>query len=390
MNAAVSYQCLAEDGAARRGRLTTPHGVIDTPAFMPVGTRASVRTLDSHDLRSAGTQMVLANTYHLMLRPGAEAVAELGGLHRFMGWDGAVLTDSGGYQAFSLDAAVTEEGCGFRSVYDGSKLFLTPEQAVHRQELLGPDIAMVLDVCIGLPAPRIEVEGAMEMSLRWAERSAAVHSRPDQALFGIVQGGVDPDLRLESARRTAELGFPGYGIGGLSVGEDPALRDAAVEAAAAGLPPEAPRYFMGLGDPEGLLEAVARGVDLFDCVWPTRLARHGKAITSRGDFNIRLARFAGDEAPLDPDCSCLTCRTYSRAYLRHLAATGELSLPRLLSIHNLAAIHRLLAEARSAIEAGAFSDLHRRTAAARRSGPAPGGGRPAADSMDYSNGLRSG
>lgn len=390
MNAAVSYECLAEDGAARRGRLTTPHGVVETPAFMPVGTRASVRTLDSHDLRSTGAQMVLANTYHLMLRPGAEAVAELGGLHRFMGWDGAVLTDSGGYQVFSLDAAVTEEGCGFRSVYDGSKLFLTPEQAVHRQELLGPDIAMVLDVCIGLPAPRAEVEEAMEMSLRWAERSAAVHSRPDQALFGIVQGGVDPDLRLESARRTAELGFPGYGIGGLSVGEDPALRDAAVEAAVAGLPPEAPRYFMGLGDPEGLLEAVARGVDLFDCVWPTRLARHGKVITSRGDFNIRLARFAGDEAPLDPDCSCLTCRTYSRAYLRHLAATGELSLPRLLSIHNLAAIHRLLAEAGSAIEAGAFSDWRRRTAAARRSGPAPGGGRPMADSRDYSNGLRSG
>lgn len=371
MTAAVSYECLAEDGAARRGRLTTPHGVIDTPAFMPVGTRASVRTLDSRDLASVGAQMMLANTYHLMLRPGAEAVADLGGLHRFMGWGGAVLTDSGGYQAFSLGASVTEEGCGFRSVYDGSKLFFTPEQAVHRQELLGADIAMVLDVCIGLPAPRAEAEAAMEMSLRWAARSAAVHSRADQALFGIVQGGVDPDLRLESARRTAELGFPGFGIGGLSVGEDPALRDAAVEAAVAGLPPEAPRYFMGLGDPEGLLEAVARGVDLFDCVWPTRLARHGKAITSRGDFNIRLARFAGDEDPLDPDCSCLTCRTYSRAYLRHLAATKELSLPRLLSIHNLAAIHRLLAEARAAIEAGAFAGLHSRAAAARRGGARP-------------------
>ncbi len=366
---AVSYECLARDGQARRGLLTTPHGVIDTPAFMPVGTRASVRTLDSHDLRSVGTQMVLANTYHLMLRPGAETVADMGGLHAFMGWDGSILTDSGGYQVFSLDATVTEEGCGFRSVYDGSRVFLTPEQAVRRQEQLGPDIAMVLDVCIGLPAPRSEVRAAMELSLRWAERSAAVHSRPDQALFGIVQGGADPDLRLESARRTAELGLAGFGIGGLSVGEDMGRRNESVEAAVAGLPPHAPRYFMGLGDPEGLLEAVARGVDLFDCVWPTRLARHGKVITSRGDYNIRLAGFAGDGGPLDPDCSCLTCLTYPRAYLRHLAVTGELSLPRLLSIHNLTAVHRLLAEARTAIETGAFDSLRRRLTAARRTGP---------------------
>ena len=362
----VSYRCLAQDGQARRGLLTTPHGVIDTPAFMPVGTRASVRTLGSHDLYSVGTQMVLANTYHLMLRPGAETIADLGGLNGFMGWDGAILTDSGGYQVFSLNAKVTEEGSAFRSVYDGSRVFLTPEQAVRIQEQLGPDIAMVLDVCIGLPAPRVEVVAAMDLTLRWAERSMAVHRRPDQALFGIVQGGVDPDLRFESARRTAELGMVGFGIGGLSVGEDPKLRDLALEAAVAGLPAHAPRYFMGLGDPEGLMEAVARGVDLFDCVWPTRLARHGKVITSHGDYNIRLARFARDNAPLDPDCSCVTCVTYPRAYLRHLAVTGELSLPRLLSIHNLSTIHRILAEAREAIEAGTFETFRRRMAVRRR------------------------
>ena len=371
---AVTYEKLAVDGQARRGRLTTPHGVIDTPAFMPVGTRASVRTLDSHDLRAVGTQVVLANTYHLMLRPGASLIAGLGGLHPFMAWDGPILTDSGGYQVFSLGASVVEEGCGFRSVYDGSRVFLTPEDAVHVQEELGPDIAMVLDVCIALPAPRERVVEAMELTLRWAQRSVEAHRRTDQALFGIVQGGVDPDLRLESARRTAELGVDGFGIGGLSVGEDRRQRNAALEAAVAGLPPHAPRYFMGLGDPEGLLEAIARGVDMFDCVWPTRLARHGKVITSRGDYNIRLARFAEDEGPLDPDCSCLTCGMYPRAYLRHLAVVGELSLPRLLSIHNLAATHRVLAEARSAIESGSFGELCRRLTDRRRDGqPDPSG-----------------
>ena len=377
---AVTYRCLAADGSARKGRLTTPHGVVDTPAFMPVGTRASVRTLDSHDLRSVGTRMVLANTYHLMLRPGTGPIAALGGLHAFMGWDGPILTDSGGYQAFSLEASVTEEGFGFRSVYDGSPVFLTPEDAVHLQEELGADIAMVLDVCIGLPAPRAEVVEAMERTLRWAERSMDAHRRTDQALFGIVQGGADPDLRLESARRTAELGMAGYGIGGLSVGEDLGRRNEAVEAAVAGLPPDVPRYFMGLGDAEGMLEAVARGVDLFDCVWPTRLARHGKVITDRGDYNIRLARFVEDQGPLDPACSCLTCRTYPRAYLRHLAVTGEMSLPRLLSIHNLVATHRILSDARSAIDTGTFDDFRRRLTGARAEG------RPGAQAVGRSGG----
>ena len=365
----VTYQCSAEDGAARRGRLVTPHGAVETPAFMPVATRASVKGLDSHDLRDVGTRMVLANTYHLMLRPGAGRISALGGLHTFMGWDGPILTDSGGYQAFSLKASITEDGCGFKSVYDGSHHFLTPERAVSVQEELGPDIAMVLDVCSGLPAPREAVVEAMERTLRWAERSVRARSREDQALFGIVQGGADPDLRYDSARRTAELDVDGFGIGGLSVGEDLGRRNESVEAAVAGLPAGAPRYFMGLGDTEGLLEAVARGVDLFDCVWPTRLARHGKVISSEGDYNIRLARFAGDDAPLDPDCPCPTCRTYSRAYLRHLATTRELSLPRLLSLHNLVATHRLLQEAREAIAAGSFAEFHRQVVARRR--PAP-------------------
>lgn len=357
------------DGAARQGRLITPHGAIETPAFMPVGTRSVVRSLDSSDLREVGTQMVLANTYHLMLRPGARLIAGMGGLHPFMGWDRPILTDSGGYQAFSLGAKVTEDGCGFRSVYDGSKIFLTPENAVQVQEELGPDIAMVLDVCIGLPAPRSKVVEAMELTLRWAERSVSAHRRGDQALFGIVQGGAEPDLRYESARRTAELDMAGFGIGGLSVGEDMGRRNEAVEAAVAGLPSRAVRYFMGLGDPEGLLEAVARGVDLFDCVWPTRLARHGKVITSQGDYNIRLARFAEDDGPLDPECSCAPCRTYPRGYLRHLAVTKELSLARLLSIHNLAATHRLLEGARKAIADGCFAEYHRRAATLRRRGP---------------------
>lgn len=363
---AATFRRLATDGDARTGRLATPHGEVETPAFMPVGTRAVVRGLDSRDLREAGTQMVLANTYHLMLRPGAGVIARLGGLHGFMGWDGPILTDSGGYQVFSLDARVTEDGCRFRSVYDGSEAFLTPEDAVRIQERLGPDIAMVLDVCIALPAPREDVMEAMERTLRWAERSVEVHERTDQALFGIVQGGIDPDLRMESARRTAELRMAGYGIGGLSVGEAREPRNEALEAAVAGLPPEAPRYFMGLGDPEGLLDAVARGVDLFDCVWPTRLARHGKVITGRGDYNIRLARFITDDGPLDPECPCPTCRTYPRAYLRHLAATRELSLPRLLSVHNLVATHRLLEGARSAIEAGTFAEFRRQVTHNRR------------------------
>ena len=344
----------ATDGQARSGRFETSHGTVETPAFMPVGTRATVRALDVHDLRAAGAGIVLSNTYHLMLRPGADVIEAAGGLHRFMAWDGPILTDSGGYQIFSLQPRITEDGAAFRSVYDGSSVHLSPEGAVAVQESLGPDIAMVLDVCIGLPAGRLAVEAAMERTLRWAERSLAAHRRPDQLLFGIVQGGVDDELRARSARATADLGFPGFGIGGLSVGEDASDRNRALSAAVAELPIDKPRYVMGLGDTEGVLDAVARGADMFDCVLPTRLARHGKALTSVGDFNIRRAEFIGSNEPLDPACACLTCTTYERGYLRHLVATGELLAHRLMSIHNLTFTLGVLSAARAAIIAGTF------------------------------------
>ena len=355
----------ATDGRSRRGVLHTPHGDVHTPAFMPVGTRASVRALDSADLRAVGAEMVLANTYHLMLRPGAELVDRRGGLHGFMSWDGPILTDSGGYQIFSLEPKIDEEGAAFRSTYDGSKHLLTPEGATRVQELLGPDIAMVLDVLIGLPAPREEVKAAMDRTHRWAERARDAHTRPDQAQFGIIQGGTDPDLRAHSARAIAELGFPGFGIGGLSVGESMRERNIALDAVIPELPPDKPRYVMGLGDPEGVLAAIERGADLFDCVWPTRLARHGRAITWSGDFNIKRLEFAEDDTSLDEGCGCLTCTTYSRAYLRHLHITGELSLHRLLSIHNLTMTQDLLRGARDSIESGTFAEYRSRVVSAR-------------------------
>ena len=368
MASPVTFSTSATDGLARRGQITTPHGPVDTPAFMPVGTRASVRALDSQDLRNVGAQMVLSNTYHLMLRPGADLIARLGGLHEFMAWDGPMLTDSGGFQVFSLEPGINEEGATFKSTYDGSTVSMTPEQAVAIQEDLGADIAMVLDICTALPAPREVAAEAMERTLRWAERSKDAHTGPDQAQFGIVQGGVDLELRAESARRTAEIGFPGFGIGGLSVGEPAEERNAALDACLTELPATAPRYVMGLGDPEGMLDAIARGIDLFDCVWPTRLARHGKAITSRGDFNIRRLEFADDSAAIDPGCDCSTCTTYSRAYLRHLASTKELSVHRMLSIHNLTMTQNLLSGARGAIEQGAFEEFHSTAVSARTGG----------------------
>ena len=322
---------------------------------MPVGTRAAVKSVDSEDLEVLGAGVVLANTYHLMLRPGAEKVAKLGGLHQFMSWDRPILTDSGGFQVFSLDPEITEDGVTFRSSYDGDLVELTPEGAIELQEMLGADMIMVLDVCVGLPAPREVVRREMDRTLRWAERCIAAKTRTDQALFGIVQGGIDAELRQESARRTADLGFPGFGIGGLSVGEEAADRNLAIEASVAELPHDKPRYVMGLGDPEGLLDAVARGVDMFDCVLPTRHARHGKVMTSTGDFSIRKRRFESDERPLDPGCDCLACARYSRAYLRHLYRRKEITAMRLLSIHNLRHVVALLQGAREAIAAGRFS-----------------------------------
>ncbi len=355
----------SRDGAARAGQLTLAHGPVSTPAFMPVGTRGSVRALDSGDLRATGSQMVLANTYHLMLRPGAERIGRLGGLHAFMAWDGPILTDSGGFQVFSLGAEVTEEGISFRSTYDGSTVFLTPEEATRVQELLGPDVAMVLDELIGLPAPPEKVRAAMERTLRWAERARAAHSRPDQVQFGIIQGGVDPSLRAIAARDIADLGFKGLALGGLSVGESPAERNTAIEATVTELPEGRVRYVMGLGDSEGVLDAVARGCDLFDCVWPTRLARHGKVLTGGGDFNIRRAEFIEDASPIDEACACSTCASYSKAYLNHLVRVGELAAHRLLSIHNLHYTHQLMAAARIAIHEGRFAEYRAQVVSGR-------------------------
>lgn len=360
------WEAIALDGQARLGRLHTTHGTVDTPAFMPVGTRGSVRALDSRDLEELPAQMILANTYHLMLRPGTEVVESVGGLHRFTAWRGPILTDSGGFQVFSLSPRVEEEGVRFRSTYDGSKVFLRPEDAVAVQEALGADIAMQLDVLVGLPASREAVEEAMERTLRWGERSLASHRRDDLALFGIVQGGSDPELRARSAIRTASLGFAGFGIGGLSVGEPAHERNLALEAAVGELPVDKVRYVMGLGDTEGVLDAVARGADLFDCVWPTRLARHGKVLSEKGDYSIKLAENATNPGPLESGCECLTCQRYSRAYLRHLRVTGELSAHRLLSLHNLHYTLSLMSSVREAIKGGRFEEFRRERATQRQ------------------------
>lgn len=365
MTHAAQWEQVGVDGEARAGVLALTHGTVSTPGFMPVGTRGVVKALDATDLVSVGAEMVLANTYHLMLRPGAELVASLGGLHGFMGWPGPILTDSGGYQVFSLKPRINEMGAEFRSTYDGALVRLSPEQAVQIQELLGADIVMTLDVCLGLPSPPAEIRAAMDLTLRWAERSLAAHTRSDQALFGIVQGGVDPDLRAESARRLADLGFSGFGIGGLSVGETASERHLALAACLSELPAGRPRYVMGLGDPEGVLAAVAQGADLFDCVWPTRLARHGRILTAAGDYNLRRAEHASDRRSLEEGCGCHTCQTVSRAYLRHLLVTNELTVFRLLSLHNLTYTLRLLAQAGAAIRTGTFEDFRRQVVEAR-------------------------
>lgn len=357
----------AADGNSRSGTLRLAHGTVSTPAFMPVGTRASVKGLDVADLGRVGAELVLANTYHLMLRPGADIVEKLGGLHGFWGWTGPILTDSGGYQIYSLDPRLSEQGARFRSTYDGSTVELGPEDAIHVQESLGADIAMVLDVCVGLPAPRAMVLEGMERTLRWSERAVNVHDRTDQALFGIVQGGIDEDLRIESAERTAELGFSGFGIGGLSVGESAPDRNRALDAAISALPTDKIRYVMGLGDPEGVLDAVGRGADLFDCVWPTRLARHGRVLTSRGDYNLRRSQYRDDPRPLAEDCDCHTCTSASRAYLRHLLSTNELTVFRLLSIHNLFYTLGLMTNVRRAISEQRF-DAYRSEVIGDRNG----------------------
>ena len=353
----LQYELESTDGRARAGRMVSPRGEIPTPVFMPVGTRAAVKMLDTADLERLGPPIVLGNTYHLMERPGSERIAAAGGLHRFMGWDGHLLTDSGGYQIFSLSPKITEEGAAFKSVYDGSIVDLSPERSVAVQEDLGADIAMVLDVCPPLPATRDEILDAVERTARWAERSKAAHTRADQAQFGIVQGGVDPELRVRSARQITPIGFDGYAVGGLSVGESRADMLPALDAATAELPSDRPRYFMGLGDPVGLVEAVAHGIDMFDCVLPTRLARHGTALTSEGRLNLSAARYAADDGPIDPGFSTPETARYSRSYLRHLFNTNEQTGGRILTLHNLAWLADLTHRMREAILAGTFPAL---------------------------------
>lgn len=362
LNPAV-FSKQAGEGAARAGVVSTARGAFTTPCFMPVGTRGTVRLLDAGDLDALSPQVVLANTYHLMLRPGLEVVERLGGLHRFTGWKGHMLTDSGGYQVFSLGAAVDDEGVSFRSTYDGGIHRLTPEGAVEAQQRLGADIQMALDVCPGLPADEEVVREAGLRTLAWAERAKKAHRLFGQSLFGIVQGGVSPALRTELAKRTAELDFDGYAIGGLSVGETRPEMLVALEAALESLPEQRPRYLMGVGDPVSIVEAVALGVDMFDCVLPTRLARHGTALTSIGRYQLKGARFAADDSPIDPACSCRVCARWSRGYLRHLFAVGEPTAGRLLSIHNLAWALDLMRAARKCILAGSLGALRRDIAA---------------------------
>ncbi len=368
----------ATDGAARTGTIRTARGLIDTPVFMPVATRGAIRGMSTHELSSLRTaagsraEILLGNTYHLMLRPGAEVVAELGGLHAFTGWDGHMLTDSGGFQVFSLEPKVDDEGARFKSTYDGDSYLLTPELAVRTQELLGADIQMVLDVCAPLPSPTPVLRQALERTARWAARARVAHRRSeDQALFGIVQGGDDVELRRESADRTVELDFDGYAVGGLSVGETRERMLPALEAALEGLPSDQPRYLMGVGDPVSIVEAVARGVDMFDCVLPTRLARHGTLLTDDGRMNIKRAEFARSDDPIDEHCPCATCRTYSRGLLRHLSTLGESTAHNLCTIHNLTWILGLVDRIRAGIVAGRLDEL-RAEVAERWSGMAPG------------------
>ena len=356
----------ATDGPARVATATTARGTFTTPCFMPVGTRGTVKGLAAPDLEVLGAEVVLANALHLALRPGAATVAALGGLHRFSGWSGHVLTDSGGYQVFSLRPEVDDDGVTFRSPYDGTPTRLTPEGVVDLQGTLGSDLAMVLDECPPLPSPPAVIRRAVERTLAWAARSRRAPRREGQALLGIVQGGTDLVLRAECATRVVQLGFDGYAVGGLSVGEP---RPAMLETLAATLehlPADRPRYLMGVGDPVGLVEAIALGVDLFDCVLPTRLARHGHVLTGEGRLALRNARFATDDGPLDPSCGCSTCARWSRGFLRHLLLVGEPTGPRLVTVHNLAWVLDLVRRTREAIAEGRLAALRNEVAAVHR------------------------
>ncbi len=366
------FDILATDGSARRGQLHTPHGVVQTPVFMPVGTQATVKGLLPDQLKSIGVQMLLGNTYHLVQRPGDGLIAEFGGLHRFMNWDGPILTDSGGYQVYSLAPTrhIDDHGATFRSHIDGALIELTPERAVAIQENLGSDVAMCLDECPPADSGPDYLRVAVRRTLLWAQRCREAHRRPDQALFAIVQGGTDLPLRQECATALGQMDFPGYALGGFSVGETPAQMALALGPCAAMLPAHKPRYLMGVGRPQDILAAVRAGMDLFDCVLPTRNGRNASAFTAAGPLRLRNAIHKRDPRPLESDCSCYACRGYSRAYVHHLFAAGEMLGPILLSLHNVAFYCRLLAEIRAAIEQGRLAELE-----ARYSFPSPPAGR---------------
>ena len=359
---AVTFELLKTDGrsSARLGMLRTPRGIIKTPVFMPVGTAATVKAMKPEDVADMGADIILSNTYHLYLRPGHEIVREAGGLHRFMNWHKPMLTDSGGFQVFSLSGfrKISEEGAAFQSHIDGSRHMLSPEKSIEVQNALGSDIIMAFDECVPYPAERAYVKDSLQRTTRWLARCKAHHQNTEkQALFGIMQGGMYKDLRYESAMGITELDLPGYAIGGLSVGEPKAVMLDVLGDCAAHLPKEKPRYFMGAGSPDYLLEGVERGVDMFDCVLPTRLARHGMAMTTGGNLAIKNAQFERDFSPLDPACGCYTCRHYSRAYLRHLFKAKEMFSATLLSTHNIYFLLNMMEKVREAIEAGRFLEF---------------------------------
>jgi len=370
----LSFEILATDGKARRGRLSTAHGVVNTPAFMPVGTAGTVKAMHPEEVAATGAEIVLGNTYHLMLRPGAELVAALGGLHRFMNWPGPILTDSGGFQVMSLNELrkLSEAGVEFRSHLDGARHMLTPERSIDIQRLLDADITMCFDECTPFPASAETAARSMRLSMRWAQRSKdAFKERPGYGLFGIVQGGVYADLREESAQALKAIGFDGYAIGGLAVGEGQQAMFAVLDYVPGFLPADRPRYLMGVGRPADIVGAVARGVDMFDCVLPTRSGRTGLALTRRGEINIRNARHTRDPRPLDPDCACAACRNYSRAYLHHLVKAKEILGAMLLTRHNLHYYQELMADLRTAIADGTMDAFAAHFAAQQAEGDLP-------------------
>ena len=366
----MKFERLASDGRARRGRLEFPRGTIETPAFMPVGTYGTVKSMTPEELQGLGAEIILGNTFHLMLRPGEDIVRAHGGLHEFMHWERPILTDSGGFQVWSLAdlRKISEEGVRFASPVDGAPVFLGPERSMEIQRALGADIVMAFDECTPYPATESEARASMALSLRWAARCRDAHGDNTAALFGIVQGGMYDALRRESLAGLVEIGFDGYALGGLSVGEPAAEREAVLDAVEPHMPADRPRYLMGVGTPEDLVESVARGIDMFDCVMPTRHARNGYLFTRHGTLRIRNARHREDTGPLDPECPCYTCRNYSRAYLRHLERCNEILGARLNTIHNLHYYLDLMVQMRTAIEAGEFTAWRRGFYALRQGG----------------------